>query len=107
RLEGGRNYDYRFAWIRDQCYTGIAVAAHGPHPLLDGTVRFLTERILDDGPRLMPAYTVGGKRIPDGRNLRLRGYPGSTARTGNRVIGQFQLDGLGESLELLAAAARL
>jgi GH15 family glucan-1,4-alpha-glucosidase len=55
----------------------------------------------------MPAYTVGGERIPSERALRLRGYPGGTARAGNQVIGQFQLDGLGESLELFAAAARL
>jgi len=82
RLEGGRNYDYRYAWIRDQCYAGLAVAAHGPHPLLEGTVRFLTGRILDDGPGLMPAYTVSGGRIPDERNLRLRGYPGGAARAG-------------------------
>jgi hypothetical protein len=107
RLEGGRNYDYRYAWIRDQCYAGLAVAAHGPHPLLDGTVRFLTERILADGPDLMPAYTIAGQPIPDEKTLRLRGYPGGTARAGNRVIGQFQLDALGESLELFAAAARL
>ena len=107
RLEGGRNYDYRYAWIRDQCYAGLAVAAHGPHQLLEGTVRFLTERILADGPDLMPAYTVTGEPIPHERQLRLRGYPGGTARAGNRVTGQFQLDGLGESLELFAAAARL
>jgi len=107
RLEGGRNYDYRYAWIRDQCYAGLAVAAHGPHPLLEGTVRFLTERILEDGPGLMPAYTVEGRPIPNEEGLRLRGYPGGTARAGNQVIGQFQLDGLGESLELFAAAARL
>ncbi len=107
RMEGGRNYDYRYAWIRDQCYAGLAVAAHGPDPLLDGTVRFLTERILADGPGLRPAYTVAGESIPGERRLRLRGYPGGTARSGNQVIGQFQLDGLGESLELLAAAARL
>jgi hypothetical protein len=107
RLEGGRNYDYRYAWIRDQCYAGLAVAAHGPHPLLDGTVRFLTERILADGPELMPAYTVDGQDLPGERVLRLRGYPGGTAKTGNRVTGQFQLDGLGEALELFAAAARL
>ena len=44
-----RNYDYRYAWIRDQCYAGLAVAAHGPHPLLDGAVRFITERMLADG----------------------------------------------------------
>ncbi len=107
RMEGGRNYDYRDAWIRDQCYAGLAVAAHGPHPLLAGTIRFLTERILADGPDLMPAYTVDGQPIPGERGLRLRGYPGGTARAGNQVVGQFQLDGLGESLELFAAAARL
>jgi GH15 family glucan-1,4-alpha-glucosidase len=107
RMEGGRNYDYRYAWIRDQCYAGLAFAAHGPHPLLEGTVNFLTERILADGPDLMPAYTVAGQRIPGERRLRLRGYPGGAARSGNQVIGQFQLDGLGEALELFAAAARL
>ena len=25
RLEAGRNYDYRYAWIRDQCYAGLAL----------------------------------------------------------------------------------
>src|SRR5580693_4604620 len=55
----------------------------------------------------MPAYTVDGQDLPGGRALRLPGYPGGTARTGNRVTGQFQLDGLGEALELFAAAARL
>jgi hypothetical protein len=107
RLESIRNYDYRYAWIRDQCYAGLAVAAHGPHPLLDGAVRFITERVLADGPELSPAYTVAGGRIPGERAPRLRGYPGGTVRTGNRVVGQFQLDALGEVLQLLAAAAAL
>ena len=72
RLEGGRNYDYRYAWIRDQCYAGIAVAAHGPHPLLTGALRFVTERLLDDGPELMPAYTVAGEPIGDEVSLAAR-----------------------------------
>jgi hypothetical protein len=105
RLEGGRNYDYRYAWIRDQCYAGLAVAAHGPHPLLAGAVRFVTERLLADGPDLMPGYTVSGSAIPGERPLRLRGFPGGEARSGNWVRGQFQLDAFGESLSLLAAAA--
>jgi hypothetical protein len=29
RADEGRNYDYRYAWIRDQCYAGHAVAAAG------------------------------------------------------------------------------
>jgi hypothetical protein len=106
RLEAGRNYDYRYAWIRDQCYSGLAIAAHGPHPLLEGTVRFVTGRVLGDGPGLMPAYTVAGEPIPDQGPLPLRGFPGGTAREGNTVRRQFQLDGLGEVLTLLAAAAR-
>jgi GH15 family glucan-1,4-alpha-glucosidase len=107
RLESVRNYDYRYAWIRDQCYTGLAVAAHGPHPLLTGAVRFITERVLADGPDLMPAYTVSGDPLPRERPLAVRGYPGGeTVRTGNRVHAQFQLDAFGEVLQLLAAAAR-
>jgi GH15 family glucan-1,4-alpha-glucosidase len=108
RLEGARNYDYRYAWIRDQCYAGLAVAAHRqPHPMLAGSVRFVTERLLADGPGLMPGYTVAGQPIGDERPLRLRGFPGGGARAGNWVRKQFQLDAFGEALSLLAAAAGL
>jgi len=107
RLDGVRNYDYRYAWIRDQCYAGLAMAAHGACDQLATSVRFISERLLADGPDLCPAYTAGGRRIPAERAVRLRGYPGSTVRAGNRVSGQFQLDALGEVLQLLAEAARL
>jgi GH15 family glucan-1,4-alpha-glucosidase len=59
RAPEGRNYDYRYVWIRDQCYDGSAVAKAGCHPLLDDAVRFVRERLLDDGPQLKPAYTAG------------------------------------------------
>ncbi|WP_198348299.1 glycoside hydrolase family 15 protein [Plantactinospora sp. KBS50] len=106
RAAEGRNYDYRYAWIRDQCYAGQAVAAHGGHPLLDDAVRFVSERILADGPDLRPAYTVDGRSVPDERPLPLPGYPGGAGRAGNRVNRQFQLDTLGECLLLFAAAGR-
>jgi GH15 family glucan-1,4-alpha-glucosidase len=102
----GRNFDYRYAWIRDQCYTGQAVAKSGPHPLMDDAVRFVTERLLEDGPDLTPAYTIGGGRVPDQRKLNLPGYPGGSDIVGNWVNEQFQLDAFGESLLLFAAAAR-
>jgi alpha,alpha-trehalase len=106
-LESVRNYDYRYAWIRDQCYAGLALAAHGSVDQLARSVRFITERVLADGPDLMPAYTVSGDPIPHERGLRLPGYPGGSVRIGNRVVGQFQLDSLGEVMELLGAAAKL
>ena len=107
RAEQGRNFDYRYSWIRDQCYSGIAVAAHGPDPLLDETVEFMTARLLDDGDALNPAYTVAGESIPDEQRLSLPGYPGGQKIIkGNWVTRQFQLDTFGELLQLLAAAAR-
>jgi hypothetical protein len=106
RAEAGRNYDYRYVWIRDQCYAGQAAAAAGPLPLLDDSVRFVTARLLEDGTGLTPAYTVDGRVIPDQRRLDLPGYPGGYDLVGNQVNHQFQLDAFGECLLLLASAAR-
>ena len=106
RASEGRNYDYRYAWIRDQCYTGQAVAKTGPYALMDAAVRFVTERLLADGPNLKPAYTTTGGAVPDQRQLKLPGYPGGSDIVGNWVNQQFQLDAFGEALLLLAAAAR-
>lgn len=107
RAEQGRNYDYRYCWIRDQCYAGLAVAAAGAHQLIDDAVAFVSERVLADGPCLKPAYRVTGDLVPEECDLDLPGYPGATVKTGNWVTHQFQLDVFGEALLLLAAAARL
>jgi GH15 family glucan-1,4-alpha-glucosidase len=105
RAEQGRNYDYRYAWIRDQSYAGQAAAVAGAWPILDDAVRFVSERLLADGPQLVPAYTVDGGPVPDQRGLDLPGYPGGFDLVGNWVNKQFQLDGLAEALQVLAAAA--
>lgn len=107
RAKEGRNYDYRYCWIRDQCYAGQAIAVAGAHPLLDDAVRFVTERVLADGPDLRPAYCVDADPPPAEQDLSLPGYPGAAVKTGNWVGKQFQLDSFGEALLLLAAAARL
>jgi alpha,alpha-trehalase len=107
RAEQGRNYDYRYCWIRDQCLAGQAVASAGSYPLLDDSVRFVSERVVEDGPGLKPAYGVTGDAVPAEKGVDLPGYPGATVKTGNWVTSQFQLDPFGEALLLLAAAARL
>jgi len=106
RAEAGRNYDYRFAWIRDQSYAGQAVAALGPNSLLDRAAGFVADRLAEDGARLRPAYTVRGGPVPAQTPVDLPGYPGAEPVTGNNAGTQFQLDAFGEALLLFAVAAR-
>ncbi|MFA1537332.1 glycoside hydrolase family 15 protein [Actinomadura monticuli] len=78
RSDEGRNFDYRYAWIRDQCFAGHAVAAHGGPPrLLRDAAEFAAARILADGDRLRPAYTVTGGQVPPQHDSGLPGYPGA------------------------------
>ncbi|HEY7487277.1 MAG TPA: glycoside hydrolase family 15 protein [Streptosporangiaceae bacterium] len=107
RLGADRNYDYRYVWVRDQCYAGLAVAVHAAQPeLLDSSVRFVADRVLADGDHLAPATTVAGDPVPAEERLDLPGYPGSRVVIGNDIKSQFQLDTYGEALQLFAAAAR-
>lgn len=106
RAEQQRDYDYRYAWVRDQCYAGQAAAAAGGAPLLDAAVSFVTDRLLADGARLRPAYRVDGEPLPSLHTLDLPGYPGAPVSLGNGAGEQFQLDTFGEALSLLAAADR-
>ncbi len=106
RAEAGRNYDYRYVWIRDQCFAGIAAAAADDDQLLDAAVEFVTARLLEHGDQLSPAYTTGGDPVPRQRHLDLPGYPGGFDIVGNHVTNQFQLDIFGEALQLFAIAAQ-
>ncbi|HZP72208.1 MAG TPA: glycoside hydrolase family 15 protein [Gaiellaceae bacterium] len=106
RAREGRNYDYRYVWIRDQCYVGQAAAAAETPPLLDASVALVRERLLEHGAALRPAYTIDGEHVPDEHQLGLPGYPGGYDVAGNHAGSQFQLDAFGEALLLFAAAAR-
>jgi GH15 family glucan-1,4-alpha-glucosidase len=106
RSESNRSYDYRYAWIRDQCFAGEAAATVSAQDLVTSAVSFVSERINEDGAKLRPAYTVTGGPLPEEMDLDLTGYPGGTPRTGNHAGTQFQLDAFGESLLLFAAADR-
>lgn len=106
RAHTNRNYDYRYAWIRDQAYAGMGAAAAGANELLDSAVTFVGARLLEDGPNLKPAYTVTGGHVSSEKTLDLPGYPGGADKLGNWVNQQFQLDAFGEALQLLATAGR-
>ena len=105
RAREGRNYDYRYVWIRDQCFAGQAAAKAGCTALLDDAVAFVHAALLEHGPSTRPAYTTTGDPVPDEHEVGLPGYPGGGAVAGNWANRQFQLDLFGESLLLLATAS--
>lgn len=106
RADAGRNYDYRYVWLRDQAYAGLAVGVDEPLPLLDEAVSFTTARVLADGDQIAPAYRLDGSLSPHQATIDLPGYPGGRPVSGNWVRGQFQLDSVGEMLQLYATAGR-
>lgn len=107
RAEQGKNYDYRYVWIRDQAYAGLACGVDRPFALLDEALSFTAARVLEHGDRLAPAYRTDGSPVPGQTTVDLAGYPGGSDVVGNWVRRQFQLDALGETLQLVAAGVRL
>ncbi len=106
RAQAGRNFDYRYIWLRDQAYVGIAAGVQQPLPILDEAVAHTTARVLEHGDRLAPAYRLDGRLPPKEDTLDLPGYPGGCDVVGNWVRDQFQLDSLGEILQLYATSGR-
>jgi alpha,alpha-trehalase len=103
RAREGRSFDYRYAWIRDQCIVGQALARAACGQAYERSARWVAERLLEHGPTLRPAYTTAGTSVPNKRTLSRPGYPGGTDVVGNSATLQFQLDTFGEALLLFAA----
>ncbi|MEJ5946545.1 glycoside hydrolase family 15 protein [Pseudokineococcus basanitobsidens] len=102
QLGGERNWDYRYAWLRDAAFTTFALMTLGFTEETDAFLAWLEQRMAaagDDG--LLPVYTVRGDRPPEEEVLdHLAGYAGSRpVRTGNAASQQRQLDSYGEVLD--------
>jgi alpha,alpha-trehalase len=106
---GGRNWDYRYSWIRDSCLTMQALwVAACPHEATK-FFAFLADAAasqLQRGSDLQIMFGVGGERDLSERELpHLAGWRDSRpVRVGNDAWRQRQLDVYGE---LLMAAQRL
>jgi GH15 family glucan-1,4-alpha-glucosidase len=101
-IGGGRNWDYRFVWLRDAAFTLEALEAVGHHAEADQFMRFL-KRVCrhEGGGHLQIMYGIDGRRDLVERQLdHLSGYRNSPpVRIGNGAAGQLQLDVYGEVLE--------
>jgi GH15 family glucan-1,4-alpha-glucosidase len=108
-LGGSRNWDYRYAWVRDASLTLEALWVAACPDEAEHFFRFFATAAgtrMTDGDPLPIMFGVGGERhLPEAELGHLAGYRDSRpVRVGNGAWDQVQLDVYGE---LLGAACQL
>jgi GH15 family glucan-1,4-alpha-glucosidase len=105
QLGGGRNWDYRYTWIRDAAFSLYALLRLGFTDEADAFMRWLTDRfregrLHESGP-LQIMYGIDGRSDLREETLdHLEGYMGSApVRIGNGAADQLQLDIYGELID--------
>lgn len=103
-IGGSRNWDYRFAWVRDASLTLQALWVAACPDEAGAFFNFFATAAgggLDDSSALQILYGVGGERhVPEATLTHLAGFRGSTpVRIGNGAWDQLQLDVYGELLD--------
>jgi GH15 family glucan-1,4-alpha-glucosidase len=106
RIGGGRNWDYRFCWLRDATFTLLALMNGGYYEEADAWRNWLLRAVAGSPAQLQIMYGIGGERRIDELELPwLAGYEGSRpVRVGNAASGQLQLDVYGEVMDALHIA---
>lgn len=100
---GGRNWDYRYTWLRDASFTLYAFMRLGFVEEVRDFTRWLRERLqvdAENGP-LQVMYGVDGRKQLEERELgNLGGFRDSRpVRIGNAAYNQLQLDIYGEMMD--------
>ena len=101
---GGRNWDYRFVWIRDAAFTVYALLRIGFSDEAGAFMRWLEQRIaqLGENEPLPLMFALDGSKVPQEEELsHLAGYRGSRpVRIGNEAAhNHLQLDIYGELMD--------
>ena len=107
-LGGGRNWDYRFCWLRDATLTLSSLMACGYHEEAAAWRDWLLRAVAGDPSQLQIMYGPAGEReLREAEIAWLGGYEGAKpVRIGNAAAGQYQLDVYGEVLSTLHESRR-
>ena len=100
-MEGDRNWDYRFTWIRDAAFTMYAFLRLGFTEEAACFLRWIQQRSADPVLHLM--YAVDGNKVlEEGILQNLEGYmKRGPVRIGNAARDQFQMDIYGELIDTI------
>ncbi len=108
-LGGGRNWDYRYCWLRDATLTLESLMRGGYFEEAMQWRNWLLRAVAGDPADLQIMYgPAGERRLDEWEAPWLPGYEGSApVRIGNAAAGQFQLDVYGEVMSALYVASRV
>jgi GH15 family glucan-1,4-alpha-glucosidase len=94
---GGKNWDYRFAWVRDLAYTTHALVRFGLREETHAAISWLLQTIRRNGPELHVFYSLRGEVTGSSREYDVDGWQGiGPVVTGNPARGQLQLGVYGD-----------
>jgi GH15 family glucan-1,4-alpha-glucosidase len=92
RLAGDRNWDYRYAWIRDAAYTLAALRRFGIREETHAAVSWLLRTARQHGPEMGVFFQLDGSSGDPVRTYDVPGWRGiGPVVTGNRADTQLQL----------------
>ncbi len=101
-IGGTKNWDYRYAWVRDTSFTLDALINLGLHEEAHGAVSWLLKALRRNGPDLHVFYTLAGDVADYETELDVPGYRHSRpVRAGNSAAGQIQLGTYGDLFDTL------
>lgn len=106
-IGGERNWDYRYAWIRDTAYVIEALSMIGYKREATKFLYDMMERIQNDG-RIRTIYTISDEGNTDEQELDFCGYRNSKpVRIGNKASEQLQIDEYGTIINAIYYFSRI
>ena len=102
RIGGTKNWDYRYAWVRDSSFTLDALINLGLHEEVHGAVSWLLGAIRDNGGDLHVFYTLDGNLADEQEILDIPGWRDSQpVRRGTPLRARLQLGTYGDLFDTI------
>ncbi|MGY5882612.1 glycoside hydrolase family 15 protein [Modestobacter lacusdianchii] len=100
---GGKNWDYRYAWVRDSAYALTALFRFGLREETHGAISWLLSTIREHGPEPQVVYSLAGGPVPPAQFRDVPGWRGTKpVVVGNDAAEQLQLGVFGDLFSIVS-----
>ncbi|MCC3276601.1 glycoside hydrolase family 15 protein [Arthrobacter sp. zg-Y20] len=101
-VHGGKNWDYRYAWVRDTAYTLHAMIRFGLREEVHAAVSGMLKSVREQGSDLKVFTRLNGSRAEDAEVLDMPGWRGiGPVVNGNDAAAQLQMGVFGDLFNIV------